>query len=376
MAFPPSSAPGPRRLGRNSKNMPASPKRAGWIGTSAPRLNDYLVRNPVASLSAATLTVGGLLLMGFFLRIGFMPDLDLAGSMALLFAAAVVGLATLFMLVLATVMPGVVTRYLLDEIEQPVTRRALLAVAGPAAGFVAITVLQPLFAPSSAKLLGTWLPWVGFTAVAVIASAALVGAFGTQRWRDAPRQCLHEIATLTGASLVWVLGLLMVVQAALNVAVDSVHAVWITVFVLVGWLFFIICINAAMAAIPLRHSILVGPLAGVVSLLLLAMLTSSFSTLSAATVRSLGIGDLRGVSVVVSPETCQALRTMAGSIQCEPLEDKAQAGLLKDVIIVSRVGAHVVLEKAPAAASTPVPRRLVLRKDAVVLWMTPGSAAR
>lgn len=68
------------------------------------------------------------------------------------------------------------------------------------------------------------------------------------------------------------------------------------------------------------------PLAGVLSLLLLAMLTSSFSTLSAATVRSLGIGDLRGVSVVVSPETCQALRTMAGAIQCEPLEDKAQAG--------------------------------------------------
>ena len=375
MAFPPSSAPGPRRLGRNSKNMPVSPKRAGWIGTSAPRLNDYAVRNPVASLSAATLTVGGLLLMGFFLRIGFMPDLDLAGSMALLFAAAVVGLATLFMLVLATVMPGVATRYLLDEIKRPVTGRALLAMAGPAAVFVAIAVLQPLFAPSTPKLLGNWL-WAAFAASAVIASAAQVGAFGMPRWRDAPRQCLREIATLTGASLVWVLGLLMVVQAALNVAVDSVHAVWITVFVLVGWLFFIICINAAMAAIPLRHSILVGPLAGVVSLLLLAMLTSSFSTLSAATVRLLGIGDLRGVSVVVSPETCQALRTMAGSIQCEPLEDKAQAGLLKDVTIVSRVGAHVVLEKAPAAAPTPVPRRLVLRKDAVVLWMTPGSAAR
>ncbi|WP_155248127.1 hypothetical protein [Variovorax paradoxus] len=47
-----------------------------------------------------------------------------------------------------------------------------------------------------------------------------------------------------------------------------------------------------------------------------------------------------------------------------------------DASILSRVGAHVVLEKAPAAASTPVPRRLVLRKDAVVLWMTPGSPAR
>lgn len=375
MAFPSSSVQGLRRPRRNSKILLASSQRPGWIGTSAPRLNDYAVRNPVASLSAATLTVGGLLLMGFFLRIGFMPDLDLAGSMALLFAAAVVGLGTLFMLVLATVMPGVATRYLLDEIKRPVTRRALLAVAGPAAGFVAITVLRPLSAPSSPKLLGNWLPWVAFAAVAVIASAALVGAFGRQPWRDAPRKCLHEIATLTGASLVWVLGLLMVVQAALPVAVDSVHVVWITVLVLVGWLFFIICINAAMATVPLRHSIFVGPLAGILSLLLLATLTSSFSTLSAATVRALGIGDLRGVSVVVSPETCQALRTMAGAIQCEPLEDKAQVGLLKNVTILSRVGAHVVMEKAPAAASTPAPRRVVLRKDAVVLW-TPGSPTR
>ena len=58
MAFP-SSVQGLRRLRRNSRTLLASPQRPGWIGTSAPRLNDYAVRNPVASLSAATLTVGG-----------------------------------------------------------------------------------------------------------------------------------------------------------------------------------------------------------------------------------------------------------------------------------------------------------------------------
>lgn len=45
---------------------------------------EYVVRNPVALATSAALTLGGLLLLGFFLRIGFMPDVDLAGSMALL----------------------------------------------------------------------------------------------------------------------------------------------------------------------------------------------------------------------------------------------------------------------------------------------------
>lgn len=81
---------------------------------------EYVARNPVALATAAALTLGGLLLLGFFLRIGFMPDVDLAGSMALLFAAALVGIGTLIALILATVLPGVSMRYLLDEAKIPV----------------------------------------------------------------------------------------------------------------------------------------------------------------------------------------------------------------------------------------------------------------
>lgn len=81
-----------------------------------------------------------------------MPDVDLSGSMALLFAAAIVGLGTVAMLVVAIVMSGVASRYLLDELRLPMNASALLALAGPAGVFVTLIVLQPLLIAQPPRL--------------------------------------------------------------------------------------------------------------------------------------------------------------------------------------------------------------------------------
>lgn len=123
-----------------------------------------------------------------------------------------------------------------------------------------------------------------------------------------------------------------------------------------------------MAHLPLRAWLLVGPPADLFSLVLLAMLTSSFSTISAVTVKALGLCEILHTNLVVSPETCAAIGALPGFIRCEPLAEKATAGVILGVSVLSRIGAQMVVEKRMPADPQAPPGRLVLRKDAVLMW--------
>lgn len=137
---------------------------------------------------------------------------------------------------------------------------------------------------------------------------------------------------------------------------------------LVAWVSFDVLLNAGMAHLPLRVSILVGPPAGLLSLVLLAMLTSSFSTTSAVPVKALDLGEMHDTNLVVSLDTCQAISAMPGAIRCEPMGEKATSGVLLGVTVLSRIGAQVVVEKRSLVDPLLPPTRLVLRKEAVLLW--------
>jgi hypothetical protein len=355
------------RLSEAADNLPPKP----WLGKAVSMVGEYFLRNPLALTTAAVLTIGGLVLMGFFLRIGFMPDVDMAGSMALLFAAAIVGVGTLAILIFATVLPGVSMRYLLDHADLPLNWPSLLTTAGPAVLLVTLAVLSPVMLEPS-KQLGTWAIVGGCFALALIAATALVAA--SRRpvvlfdWR-AYRRSIWPLMTCT---LLWTLGLFQVLKAAIQMGVDSPHPPIFTIFLLGCWLLMIGSINLVMARLPLRVSLVVGPAAGACSVVVLAMLTSSYSTISAITVRTLAIGEIHGTNLVVSVDMCQALSATAGALQCEPLAEKAVVGLLKNVTLVSRIGSNVVVERAPQGSQAQGRPRLVLRKDAVIAWTTPG----
>lgn len=359
------------RLNEAASGPPEKP----WLGKSAAMVGEYALRNPLALITAAALTIGGFLLMGFFLRIGFMPDVDLAGSMALLFAAAIVGIGTLIALVLATVMPGVTLRYFLDQAQVPLTWRSVLVTAGPAVLLVTLAVLSTLMLDPAQRPNVWWLV-LGCMIVAFVASAVLISTNGRSDARLTLKAKFEKIWPLVMSSVFWTMGLFHVLQAAIQMGVDSPHPHFATVIFLAFWLFAIGCINVAVAQSPLRVSLVVGPVAGILSVILLAMLTSSYSTVSATTVRTLGIGEIHGTNLMLTADMCQALNATPGTLHCEPLTDKATVGMLKNVTIVSRIGSNVVAE-GPAPKSDPTQTRLrvVLRKDAVVAWTMPGGKA-
>lgn len=361
------------RLRLNEPVRSAPPKH--WFEKSASLLGEYVVRNPLALLTAAALTVGGLLLMGFFLRIRFMPDVDLAGSMALIFAAAIVGIGTLTALVLATVLPGVGMRYLLDQAQMPLNRAAVLTTAGPAVLMVTLAVLSPL-ALEPAQRPNIWVIVIGCLIIASIASAIWVRT--TQR-DGTPLGLVAQVRKvwpLTLCSVLWSLGLLQVLQAAIQMGVESPHPSAVTMVVLGCWLLMIASINVAVAHLPLRVSLVAGPLAGIFSVILLTMLTGSYSAVSATTVKTLGIGEVHGINLILTSDMCHALAAAPSALHCESMADKATVGILKDVTIVSRIGSNVVVEGTASKADPTPPRpRLILRKDAVIAWTTSGVKA-
>lgn len=96
------------------------------------------------------------------------------------------------------------------------------------------------------------------------------------------------------------------------------------------------------------------------------------------TVKSLGLGEVQDVDVVVKAEVCQALRSTASSaLRCSPAAEVG-GGILRNVILRSRIGSQMASEMAsPAQVSgSAMSARVVLRGEDVLLWSVRAPALR
>jgi hypothetical protein len=103
---------------------------------------EHLKENPLKAITMLVLTLGGLLMLVFFVHIDFMPDVDLASSTAVLAAVALIGLLVLCFIGLTAVAPGALTSYLSKEWKLEIDRYAALAAATPALVLVLVIVIQ------------------------------------------------------------------------------------------------------------------------------------------------------------------------------------------------------------------------------------------
>jgi len=152
---------------------------------------------------------------------------------------------------------------------------------------------------------------------------------------------------------------------ALQFAADSDHADWLIVGLIGAWLLFVVGFNAMTARLSTRGAWLAGPAMGLVSLLVLVLMTGSFTTFSAATVRALGFGELKDVDLVLAAPACDALRSSAAtSLRCAGAP--GAQGILRNVLLRSRIGGQIVVESQAAIGGTS--GRVILRKEDVVVW--------
>jgi hypothetical protein len=336
---------------------------------------DHAQRNPIAVLTASALTCGGLILMGFFLRIEFMPDVDLAGSTGLLLASALVGLGTLAAAAFVLAIPGLTTRYMLDEAGLQHGVRAFSVLLSPAVLGTAFIVVQAVFLPTN-PLVGKEyaVPFILFAvAVAALSGAALLPEAESTGVSTTAGHYANKAWLLFTGGIVWLIGVLAAMSIALKLAAESAHDSVLVLGLLVLWMLFVIFANILTALVPTRRAWIAGPVVGLFSLLILVLMTGSFSTFSATTVRALGFGELANVDILVKSEVCQALRLSAASrLRCDGGLNGAD-GILRNVALRSRIGSQVLVEELNNGRAIARSGRLVLRKDDVVLWVSRGS---
>lgn len=325
---------------------------------------------PITTLSSLALATGGLVLLGFFLRIRFMPDVDLAGSTALLLAAALVGLGILCGAVFVLAVPGLTTRQMLGDIRLEVGRAALATSIVPPLVSITFIIVNAVFFKDS-PLLSDQAMTAATTGL--LGVTALIGAHALpaeMRPSDhPPASYLGKVWALASTSVMWLLGMLMAVEFALQFAADSDHADWLILCLIGAWLLFVVGFNAMTSRLPTRGAWLAGPAMGLVSLLVLVLMTGSFTTFSAATVRALGFGELKDVDLVLAAPACDALRSSAAtSLRCAGAP--GAQGVLRGVFLRSRIGGQIVVEPHAAIAGTS--DRVILRKEDVVVWTVRG----
>ena len=329
----------------------------------------------IAVVSSLSLTVGGLLVFSFFVRTGFMPDVDLGGSTALLLAVALVGFGTVLASAVVAVLPGSVTWYVFNDNKLVFDRHAVLATVFPAALLYVATMLAAFFDTPS---LPEWLNWIILVALALSAGFSTFKVYfadpsdGAEPWSR-----VVKVVQIICCGFFWLLGMLTALRIALVFASDGERSTWLILLMMTAWLALVVGLNAVMARLPtVRHVFLFAPFSGVISLVMLVVVTQSFTTLPLHVVSLLGYGDIKGVDLIVKPEVCQSLRLSSlTALRCAEGVPGA-SGALRNVTLRSRIGAQILVERETGSfASSDVKRqpRAVLRKEDVVMWILPGT---
>lgn len=335
---------------------------------------------PAAALVSLAFFVGGLTVLLFFWRVGFMPDADLASTTGIFFAAALVGFWSIIGSLLVGMLHGVVTTYLLQARRLP-AHAALIAVAPVLAFlFAAAIVIRREIEPD---WLGPWHPalWV-VAAFAVGVAGAAVAAWQRRQFRGpiAPVRWpwAQDALAFAMSALVWLMGTFQVLALAGGLAGENGHtAVWSIALGLL-WVALLVAINVMAATLPWMVSGLYVFLNVLPLLLLLTVLAGGPSALASYVLRQLGLAEIAHVDLVLEPAACRALAAAPTSgLRCEAAGNVEGSAVL-DVRVRSRIGSQVLVERQTEVASATSPAvakgrpgspQVVLRKSDIVLWV-------
>lgn len=308
-----------------------------------------------------------------------MPDFDLAGSSALLFAAALVGFITILTTTVIAAMPGVATLHLLSSNSMKFDRWATAIMILPGSLFVIAVVVLAFLKPAT---LEAGMPYL-FTGAFVIAAAlATLKVFkSTSDGATRPGKLIGagRIGVLTFCAFLWLFSLFTTMRFAFALANDGGQSTWLILVTTSAWLIFVVGINATIARATATQANLLAPVGGVLSMVLLTAMTQNYTLVSATAVRLLGYGEIKNVDLFVKAEICDALPLgSAISLRCA-VGTGSSVGILRNVTLRSRIGSQVLIEEGEAKAESvrgSSAARLVLRKEDVVMWTIRSAPAK
>ncbi|KQW45567.1 hypothetical protein ASD88_11740 [Pelomonas sp. Root662] len=347
------------------------------------KLLDHAAANPIKVLSVAALLFGGLLLLVYFARIEFLPDINLEAAPSLLYATALMGLLIVSFAAASMVMPGLLLAYWRDDAAESHFSDVLIAAAlnaltwgvalswlfGQLGGITALCITAALWCASMVlwvrwiasrqprasgfyrhalnRLGARWLLPAAFSALLMVTPVAFIFAFGLR----------GDIVYASNAQAIGRLVLLVLAAS--------------TVF-----------ISLSQSGSRIRTAAFLAALL----LFLVFAATGSFSAASVMVVGKLGLGEYTAVRAVVSGKTCRQINLALGQAVCRETADE-DATVICPAVLRSRIGSQALLEFAamsiersgtnaslawqsiPEQRDKPVHyRRVVLDKAQLLTW--------
>ncbi|MCO5978547.1 hypothetical protein [Ideonella oryzae] len=322
----------------------------------------WLKELPLVPLSQLSLLVGGLTLLAFFARVGFMPDLSLASALSLLYAVALLGLATLFALFVMLVLPSLLMRHGLPWPPGARPSGRLLLIS---------TVLASLV-------------WVGYFAVWAVAPATWHGGLGQAVTGLALAALLFwaSLSLAPAARVARVPGLLAAMAFALQFAALSLPLVvvaplagggqlahastWTAVTILVG-LILLLAVTTTLRVFLWDRSLVAALALTMVELMLVVSATGSAGYLLDNVMARLQLGHVQPVRAVLTRSGCLQLNLAAGVPVCAVPAAADVPAAVCPLSIRLRIGAQVLLAPVAEAASEP-DWQVVLERKELLAW--------
>ena len=356
----------------------------------------YVLENPLKSATAATLFLGGLLLLMFFLHIGFMPDVNLESVSSLLYAMALFGIFIAAFSAITMVLPGLALAEFKKSVKFVRPRHLALIMSGTTLTWAVVLFHLIDYLPGWVA----WFTWgiavvmVSPTCLAmdarkrVVSSPLTVSADGKCRshghrlsfysrrhvklkarwtehdWSDAriSRTVLWLRLRRRWQTYLWASAMVLLITplvalplsfiGVIGLAGDIRTAPALQFTPLLTALVAVIAVAAAViGSVQSTEAPKVAALFAPLLLFLVITATGSFSAFSIIAVKTLGQGEINAARATITGKTCKEINQTLGQRVCANVRDDEIAAICP-VMIRSRIGSQVLLEFAPMAVES------------------------
>jgi hypothetical protein len=283
------------------------------------KLVDYAVQNPLKLLSTFVLVSGGLLLLTYFVHIGFLPDVELNAAASMLYAVALVGLLIAGYTAVVIVLPGWFIALSRDA-QQDIRDADVLWAVGLGTTFWCLLLWVFWIVPVA--------PWEMNTGVLIVliltGGASLLNAkwdgWGLATWPRWPKWLIRRRLWVVGATFGYVFGVALSLVFTVQFAIrgdlpirDTPSQVAMLGAVLV---IFAVC-AVVLAVIPPQNRLKAALVFAPSALFLALAVTGSFSAIAQIAVQRFSLGEMPYTRVVVDGKTCQQVNQALGACAVE-----------------------------------------------------------
>ncbi|PIT59042.1 hypothetical protein [Snodgrassella alvi] len=344
-------------------------------------LLNYIKVNPIKSISAIILGIGGALLLFFFLHIGYMPDINFESVASILYAIAILGILHILYCLFIFVLPGLTLSYFKENIKV-ISNKHILCLSINTACIWAFVIGQIInFSPLTEHV---YISYTMFSMVIIILSIYGIknsfknlNSINKIENKETKQLIINSTVKETKISIIettttknnnknWItpkiIFLWSLLAQILSVCVLILPILLIILYASNGnmktepdWLIFIKLLilivlisfsSAAIGCLKFKESIRYVPNLSLTIFMIFIIITESFSSIAFSGIKTLRIGEVNSARLIVTGKTCNEINQTLGKKVCKSQSDNAITAICP-ILIKSRIGNQMVLEFSP-----------------------------